>query len=112
MLTRAVYFVNGSAMLACCVCSWAAPDQQAVLAHLLLVHKLVFSRIERIADLGRYLGLWRERLAGSALEAHAVVIKDGEQTYYLIDESLPEDKAVREAMHRDTLVRFGFTTCE
>lgn len=77
-------------------------DEQALLHHLITVHKFVIGEVEEIADLRQYVLYWN-KLRTLDLRDYCIVFNtNGEpgsklpsETFYLLCKKLPEDKRLR-----------------
>lgn len=82
------------------------------LSHLLIDHKLVISDVNSIGDFKSYTKYWSERLKGKPLDEFCFKIvtnslgtdKGEQEEYYLLSDSLPEEKTLRESLQKHKLV--------
>jgi len=84
-------------------------SREIFLAHVITNHKMVIGDVDLISDLTSYVAYWRKRFDKKKdLSQFCAVIKTNsnkndlaEPDYYLfLNDSLPEDRAIREHLHR------------
>merc|ERR1712235_202473 len=87
-------------------------EREAFLTHVITVHKLVIGDVELISDLSSYVEYWGGRFAESKnLAQFCAVIKTNSQLsdpgepdyYFFLNDSLSEDRAIREHLHNQRL---------
>merc|ERR1712131_282194 len=87
-------------------------EREAFLTHVITVHKLVIGDVELISDLSSYVEYWGGRFAESknlaqfcaVIKANSQLSDPGEPDYYFfLNDSLGEDRAIREHLHNQRL---------
>jgi hypothetical protein len=113
---------NQNDLIKCLICDQHYLYQNDVqknqyLSHLLVEHKLVISDVNSIGDFKIYIKYWSERLKSHTLDEFCFKIvtnslgtdKGEQEEYYLLSDSLPEDKSLRESLQKNKLVIFSLT---
>ncbi|XP_074619362.1 zinc finger protein 277-like isoform X1 [Acropora palmata] len=102
-------------LVPCIFCDREFPNTQgkndAVLHHLLVEHQLVIGDVAQVCDIRRYLSYWKVRLKEKPIKEFCPVIninsKPGDVgpkiQYFLLCDSLPEERALREELQRKRL---------
>jgi len=87
-------------------------EKDLIFKHLLKVHKLVIADCMKIPDIPKYLSYWRERFKTKSIDEFCIGIRtnsketdiEPSELYYLLCDSLPEDKLLREQLQQSKLV--------
>jgi len=83
-------------------------ERETFLAHVITNHKLVIGEVELISDLTSYVAYWRTRFMNCKdLSRYCTIIKTNSNQndpaepdyYFFLNDSLPEDRAIREQLH-------------
>ncbi|XP_073253229.1 zinc finger protein 277-like [Porites lutea] len=88
-----------------------AGKNDAVLHHLLVEHQLVISDVAQVCDMRRYSCYWRKRFKEKPITEFCPVININSKPddigpkiqYFLLCDSLPEEKSLREDLQRQRL---------
>ncbi|KAM4619198.1 zinc finger protein 277 [Polymixia lowei] len=102
----------GGEVVVCVLCSESVPlsDQDRLLKHLLLEHKLVIADVKLIADFPKYMLYWKGRFLEQPVTDFCSVIKtnsegpaEKQEHYFLLCDVLPEDRVLREQLQQKRL---------
>uniref|UniRef100_A0A4W3IXD9 Zinc finger protein 277 n=1 Tax=Callorhinchus milii TaxID=7868 RepID=A0A4W3IXD9_CALMI len=105
-------YTSSPPALPCIFCEECHPaaDQEKLLKHMILEHKLVIADMKLVADFRRYLLYWRKRFTEQPILDFCSVIKTNSQapeeeqeTYFLLCDVLPEDRVLREQLQQRRL---------
>ncbi|XP_061696624.1 zinc finger protein 277 isoform X2 [Syngnathoides biaculeatus] len=103
---------GGAETLSCLFCpeSLPATQEDVLLRHLLLQHNLVIADVKLVADLPKYLLYWKGRFLEQPITDFCSEIKtnstgpvEKQQSYFLLCDILPEDRALREKLQQKRL---------
>ncbi|XP_078076029.1 zinc finger protein 277 isoform X2 [Mustelus asterias] len=101
-----------SLVLPCIFCEdcYPAEEQEKLLGHMIVEHKLVIADVKLIVDFRRYVLYWKKRFIEQSITDFCSVIRtnsqapEEEQTdYYLLCDVLPEDRVLREQLQQKRL---------
>jgi len=108
-------FSTSELLVPCIFCDREFPDTKgkndAVLHHLLVEHQLVIGDVAQVCDMRRYLCYWKTRFKEKPITEFCPVIKINSKPddigpmvqYFLLCDSLPEEKRLREELQRKRL---------
>ncbi|XP_038636085.1 zinc finger protein 277 isoform X3 [Scyliorhinus canicula] len=98
--------------LPCIFCEDCYPveEQEKLLGHMIVEHKLVIADVKLIVDFRRYILYWKKRFIEQPITDFCTVVRtnsqapEGEQAeYYLLCDVLPEDRRLREQLQQKRL---------
>uniref|UniRef100_A0A803TY58 Zinc finger protein 277 n=1 Tax=Anolis carolinensis TaxID=28377 RepID=A0A803TY58_ANOCA len=104
--------VEGSPSVTCLFCEECSPvsEQNQLLKHMIIEHKLVIADIKLVADFKRYMQYWKKRFAEQPTTDFCPVIKtnseaplEDQDSYFLLCDALPEDRELREKLQQQRL---------
>lgn len=103
---------EGSPSVPCIFCEECVPsaEQEKLLKHMILEHKLVIADVKLIADFRWYAMYWKERFTEQPITDFCTVIRtnseaslEEQENYYLLCDVLPEDRILREQLQQKRL---------
>ncbi|XP_041072040.1 zinc finger protein 277 [Carcharodon carcharias] len=101
-----------SLALPCIFCEdcYPAEEQEKLLGHLIIEHKLVIADVKLIVDFRRYVLYWKKRFIEqpvtdfcSVIRTNSQASEDEQADYYLLCDVLPEDRVLREQLQQKRL---------
>ncbi|XP_067855672.1 zinc finger protein 277 [Heptranchias perlo] len=101
-----------SPALSCIFCEecFPAEEQEKLLRHMILEHKLVIADVKLIVDFRRYVLYWKKRFIERPITDFCSIIRTNSQgpkeeqaDYYLLCDVLPEDRVLREQLQQKRL---------
>ncbi|XP_048356836.1 zinc finger protein 277 [Sphaerodactylus townsendi] len=104
--------VEGSPSVPCIFCEEYSPpsEQNHLLKHMIIEHKLVIADVKLVADFKRYVLYWKKRFSEQPITDFCCVIKtnskaplEEQDNYFLLCDALPEDRALREKLQQQRL---------
>ncbi|XP_024418798.2 zinc finger protein 277 isoform X1 [Desmodus rotundus] len=102
----------GSPSVPCIFCEehFPAAEQDQLLKHMIIEHKMVIADVKLIADFQRYILYWRKRFGEQPVTDFCSVIRinstaplEEQDNYFLLCDVLPEDRVLREELQRQKL---------
>ncbi|XP_063165504.1 zinc finger protein 277 [Candoia aspera] len=96
----------------CLFCEEYSPvsEQNQILKHMILEHKLVIADVKLIADFRRYLLYWKKRFTEQPIADFCCIIRtnseaalEDQDNYFLLCDALPEDRELREKLQQQRL---------
>uniref|UniRef100_A0A8D0FP58 Zinc finger protein 277 n=1 Tax=Strix occidentalis caurina TaxID=311401 RepID=A0A8D0FP58_STROC len=85
-------------------------EQNQLLKHMIIEHKLVIADMKLVADFRRYILYWKKRFAEQPITDFCSVIKtnseaplEEQDNYFLLCDVLPEDRLLREQLQQKRL---------
>ncbi|XP_066095636.1 zinc finger protein 277 isoform X1 [Saccopteryx bilineata] len=103
---------EGSPSVPCLSCGERFPpaEQDQLLKHMIIEHKIVIANVKLIADFQRYILYWRRRFAEQPITDFCSVIRinstaplEEQDNYFLLCDVLPEDRVLREELQKQKL---------
>ncbi|XP_054845159.1 zinc finger protein 277 isoform X2 [Eublepharis macularius] len=107
-----VSVVEGCPSVPCIFCEEYSPvsEQNHLLKHMIIEHKLVIADVKLIADFKRYILHWKKRFSEHPITDFCCVIRtnseaplEEQDNYFLLCDALPEDRALREKLQQQRL---------
>ncbi|KAH0616598.1 hypothetical protein JD844_027828 [Phrynosoma platyrhinos] len=104
--------VEGPPSVPCLFCEEYSPisEQNQLLKHMIIEHKLVIADVKLVADFRRYAQYWKKRFAEQPVTDFCCVIRTNSEAlpevqdnYFLLCDALPEDRALREKLQQQRL---------
>ncbi|XP_044278971.1 zinc finger protein 277 isoform X3 [Varanus komodoensis] len=104
--------VEGSPSVPCLFCEEYSPvsEQNQLLKHMIIEHKLVIADVKLIADFRRYALYWKKRFTEQPITDFCCVIRtnsealpEDQDNYFLLCDALPEDRTLRENLQQQKL---------
>ncbi|KFV09127.1 Zinc finger protein 277, partial [Tauraco erythrolophus] len=90
----------------CCLLA----EQNQLLKHMIIEHKLVIADVKLVADFRRYVLYWKKRFAEQPITDFCSVIRtnseaplEEQDNYFLLCDALPEDRLLREQLQQKRL---------
>ncbi|KAF6087192.1 zinc finger protein 277 [Phyllostomus discolor] len=102
----------GSPSLPCAFCQehFPAAEQDQLLKHMVIEHKMVIADVKLVADFRRYILYWRKRFSEQPTTDFCSVIRinstaplEEQDNYFLLCDVLPEDRVLREELQKQKL---------
>ncbi|XP_054427345.1 zinc finger protein 277 [Pteronotus mesoamericanus] len=102
----------GSPSVPCIFCEehFPAAEQDQLLKHMIIEHKMVIADIKLVADFQRYILYWRKRFTEQPITDFCSVIRinstaplEEQDNYFLLCDVLPEDRVLREELQKQKL---------
>ncbi|KAM3832352.1 zinc finger protein 277 isoform 1-T1 [Vipera latastei] len=85
-------------------------EQNQILKHMIIKHKLIIADVKLIADFRRYLLYWKKRLREQPIADFCCIIRtnskaalEDQDDYFLLCDALPEDRELREKLQQQRL---------
>ncbi|XP_036183181.1 zinc finger protein 277 isoform X2 [Myotis myotis] len=103
---------EGSPSVPCIFCEEHFPtaQQDPLLKHMIIEHKLVIADVRLVADFQRYILYWRRRFREQPITDFCSVIRinstaplEEQDSYFLLCDVLPEDRVLREELQAQRL---------
>ncbi|XP_047416780.1 zinc finger protein 277 isoform X1 [Sciurus carolinensis] len=104
--------LDGSPSVPCIFCEEHFPvaEQDKLLKHMIIEHKLVIADVKLVADFQRYILYWRKRFTEQPITDFCSVIRinstaplEEQDNYFLLCDVLPEDRILREELQKQRL---------
>nr|XP_007980812.2 zinc finger protein 277 isoform X1 [Chlorocebus sabaeus] len=104
--------LEGSPSVPCIFCEEHFPvaEQDKLLKHMIIEHKIVIADIKLVADFQRYILYWRKRFTEqpitdfcSAIRINSTAPFEEQENYFLLCDVLPEDRILREELQKQRL---------
>ncbi|XP_027430226.1 zinc finger protein 277 isoform X3 [Zalophus californianus] len=104
--------LEGSPSVPCIFCEEHFPmdEQDKLLKHMIIEHKLVIADVKLVADFQRYILYWRKRFTEQPITDFCSVIRinstaplEEQDNYFLLCDVLPEDRLLREELQKQRL---------
>ncbi|MEJ1286458.1 hypothetical protein NN561_017466 [Cricetulus griseus] len=105
---------EGPPSVPCLFCEEHFPvaEQDKLLKHMIIEHKIVIADVKLVADFQRYILYWRKRFTEQPITDFCSVIRinstapfEEQDNYFLLCDVLPEDRILREELQKQRLVR-------
>ncbi|XP_057638937.1 zinc finger protein 277 isoform X1 [Chionomys nivalis] len=96
----------------CVLCEEHFPvaEQDRLLKHMIIEHKIVIADVKLVADFQRYILYWRKRFTEQPITDFCSVIRinstapfEEQDNYFLLCDVLPEDRVLREELQKQKL---------
>ncbi|XP_013802710.2 zinc finger protein 277 isoform X2 [Apteryx mantelli] len=94
----------------CKECYLLAEQNQLLLKHMIIEHKLVIADVKLVADFQRYILYWKKRFTEQPITDFCSVIRtnseaplEEQDNYFLLCDVLPEDRLLREQLQQKRL---------
>ncbi|KAF6302221.1 zinc finger protein 277 [Rhinolophus ferrumequinum] len=103
---------EASPSVPCIFCEEHVPatEQDKLLKHMIIEHKIVIADVKLVADFPRYILYWRKRFAEQPITDFCSVIRinstaplEEQDNYFLLCDVLPEDRVLREELQKRRL---------
>ncbi|XP_016053782.1 PREDICTED: zinc finger protein 277 [Miniopterus natalensis] len=103
---------EGSPSVPCVLCEehFPAAQQDQLLKHMVIEHKIVIADVKLVADFQKYVLYWRKRFAEQPVTDFCSVIRinstappEEQDNYFLLCDVLPEDRVLREELQKQKL---------
>ncbi|XP_019508581.1 PREDICTED: zinc finger protein 277 isoform X1 [Hipposideros armiger] len=103
---------EASPSVPCVFCEERVPaaEQDKLLKHMIIEHKIVIADVKLVADFPRYILYWRKRFAEQPITDFCSVIRinstaplEEQDNYFLLCDVLPEDRVLREELQKQRL---------
>ncbi|XP_004702638.1 zinc finger protein 277 isoform X1 [Echinops telfairi] len=103
---------EGSPSVPCIFCEEHFPmaDQDKLLKHMIIEHKIVIADVKLVANFQRYILYWRKRFTEQPITDFCSVIRinstgplEEQDNYFLLCDVLPEDRLLREELQKQRL---------
>uniref|UniRef100_A0A8D0C2R0 Zinc finger protein 277 n=1 Tax=Salvator merianae TaxID=96440 RepID=A0A8D0C2R0_SALMN len=103
---------EGSPSVPCIFCEEYSPlsEQNRLLKHMIIEHKLVIADVKLVADFRRYALYWKKRFTEQPITDFCCVIRtnseaplEEQENYFLLCDALPEDRTLREKLQQQRL---------
>ncbi|XP_029397046.1 zinc finger protein 277 isoform X2 [Mus pahari] len=104
--------LEGPPSVPCIFCEEHFPvaEQDKLLKHMIIEHKIVIADVKLVADFRRYILYWRKRFTEQPITDFCSVIRinstapfEEQDNYYLLCDVLPEDRILREELQKQKL---------
>ncbi|KAM6384707.1 zinc finger protein 277 isoform 1-T1 [Alca torda] len=104
--------VESSPYVPCIFCKecYLLAEQNQLLKHMIIEHKLVIADVKLVADFRRYILYWKKRFAEQPITDFCSVIRtnseaplEEQDNYFLLCDVLPEDRLLREQLQQKRL---------
>uniref|UniRef100_A0A8B9W609 Zinc finger protein 277 n=1 Tax=Bos mutus grunniens TaxID=30521 RepID=A0A8B9W609_BOSMU len=104
--------LEGSPSVPCIFCEEHFPvvEQDKLLKHMIIEHKIVIADVKLVADFRRYILYWRKRFTEQPITDFCSVIRinctapsEEQDNYFLLCDVLPEDRILREELQKQRL---------
>ncbi|XP_017390513.1 zinc finger protein 277 isoform X3 [Cebus imitator] len=104
--------LEGSPSVTCIFCEEHFPvaEQDKLLKHMIIEHKIVIADVKLVADFQRYILYWRKRFTEQPITDFCSVIRinstapfEEQENYFLLCDVLPEDRILREELQKQRL---------
>uniref|UniRef100_A0A667GE20 Zinc finger protein 277 n=1 Tax=Lynx canadensis TaxID=61383 RepID=A0A667GE20_LYNCA len=104
--------LEGSPSVPCIFCEEHFPmdEQDKLLKHMIIEHKMVIADVKLVADFQRYILYWRKRFTEQPVTDFCSVIRinstaplEEQDNYFLLCDVLPEDRVLREELQKQRL---------
>ncbi|XP_065272578.1 zinc finger protein 277 isoform X2 [Emys orbicularis] len=104
--------VEESPSVPCIFCEECSPraEQDQLLKHMIIEHKLVIADVKLVADFKRYILYWKKRFTEQPITDFCSVIRtnseapiEEQDNYFLLCDVLPEDRLLREQLQQKRL---------
>ncbi|XP_062033986.1 zinc finger protein 277 isoform X2 [Lepus europaeus] len=104
--------LKGSPSVPCIFCEEHFPvaEQDKLLKHMIIEHKIVIADVKLVADFQRYVLYWRKRFTEQPITDFCTVIRinstappEEQDNYFLLCDVLPEDRILREELQKQKL---------
>ncbi|XP_011369791.1 zinc finger protein 277 [Pteropus vampyrus] len=104
--------LEGPSLVPCIFCEERVPvaEQDQLLKHMIIEHKMVIADIKLVADFQRYVLYWRKRFTEQPITDFCSVIRinstaplEEQDNYFLLCDVLPEDRVLREELQKQKL---------
>uniref|UniRef100_A0AC11APD8 Zinc finger protein 277 n=1 Tax=Ovis aries TaxID=9940 RepID=A0AC11APD8_SHEEP len=104
--------LEGSPSVPCIFCEEHFPvvEQDKLLKHMIIEHKIVIADVKLVADFQRYILYWRKRFTEQPITDFCSVIRinsaapsEEQDNYFLLCDVLPEDRILREELQKQRL---------
>ncbi|XP_060052423.1 zinc finger protein 277 [Erinaceus europaeus] len=104
--------LEGSPSVPCIFCEEHFPvaEQDKLLKHMIIEHKIVIADVKLVADFQRYILYWRKRFTEQPITDFCSVIRinstapvEEQENYFLLCDVLPEDRVLREELQKQRL---------
>ncbi|XP_066489942.1 zinc finger protein 277 isoform X2 [Tiliqua scincoides] len=104
--------VEGSPSVPCIFCEEYSPEseQNQLLKHMIMEHKLVIADVKLVADFRSYALYWKKRFTEQPITDFCCVIRtnskaalEEQDNYFLLCDALPEDRVLREKLQQQRL---------
>ncbi|XP_050014643.1 zinc finger protein 277 isoform X2 [Alexandromys fortis] len=102
----------GPPSVPCIFCEEHFPvaEQDKLLKHMIIEHKIVIADVKLVADFQRYILYWRKRFTEQPITDFCSVIRinstapfEEQDNYFLLCDVLPEDRVLREELQKQKL---------
>ncbi|XP_036086392.1 zinc finger protein 277 isoform X1 [Rousettus aegyptiacus] len=103
---------EGPSRVPCIFCEEHVPvaEQDQLLKHMIIEHKMVIADVRLVADFQRYVLYWRKRFTEQPITDFCSVIRinstaplEEQDNYFLLCDVLPEDRVLREELQKQKL---------
>ncbi|EDM03342.1 similar to zinc finger protein 277 isoform 1, isoform CRA_b, partial [Rattus norvegicus] len=104
--------LEGPPSVPCIFCEEHFPmtEQDKLLKHMIIEHKIVIADVKLVADFQRYILYWRKRFTEQPITDFCSVIRinstapfEEQDNYFLLCDVLPEDRILREELQKQKL---------
>ncbi|XP_058511004.1 zinc finger protein 277 isoform X3 [Ochotona princeps] len=104
--------LKGSPSVPCIFCEehFLVAEQDKLLKHMIIEHKIVIADVKLVADFHSYVLYWRKRFAEQPVTDFCTVIRinstappEEQDHYFLLCDALPEDRILREELQKQKL---------
>ncbi|XP_010585660.1 zinc finger protein 277 isoform X2 [Loxodonta africana] len=104
--------LEGSPSVPCIFCEEHFPmtEQDKLLKHMIIEHKIVIADVKLVADFQRYILYWKKRFTEQPITDFCSVIRinsrappEEQDNYFLLCDVLPEDRFLREELQKQRL---------
>ncbi|XP_077026382.1 zinc finger protein 277 isoform X2 [Tamandua tetradactyla] len=104
--------LEGCPSVPCVFCEEHCPvaEQDKLLKHMIIEHKMVIADVKLIADFQRYILYWKKRFTEQPITDFCSVIRinstaplEEQDNYFLLCDVLPEDRVLREELQKQKL---------
>nr|XP_054093422.1 zinc finger protein 277 isoform X2 [Callithrix jacchus] len=104
--------LEGSPSVPCIFCEehFHVAEQDKLLKHMIIEHKIVIADVKLVADFQRYILYWRKRFTEQPITDFCSVIRinstapfEEQENYFLLCDVLPEDRILREELQKQKL---------
>ncbi|XP_020840301.1 zinc finger protein 277 isoform X1 [Phascolarctos cinereus] len=104
--------LEGSPSVPCIFCEERFPvaEQDKLLKHMIIEHKIVIADVKLVADFRRYVLYWKKRFTEQPITDFCSLIRtnckapfEEQDNYFLLCDVLPEDRVLREELQKQRL---------
>ncbi|RMC10115.1 hypothetical protein DUI87_12913 [Hirundo rustica rustica] len=108
--------VESSPYVPCIFCKecYVLAEQNQLLKHMIIEHKLVIADVKLVADFRSYILYWKRRFAEQPITDFCSVIRtnskaplEEQDNYFLLCDVLPEDRLLREQLQQKRLAKLN-----